>query len=153
MALSDVLYNEILRMRDKRIAKEDRVLTAQILVNKVLVGFINDWKSYSAVDQFFANDDAQYMEFISSDKRLEYHVNQFIAIATEIDSIRILPNAMPNKLVQLAADMRPIILKSNIVSADAWGREYPDNIPTKFDALLTNVVDMSKHLDEYYSNS
>lgn len=149
MALSDILYNEILRMRDRQLAKEDRVLTAKILVNKVLLGFLNDWKSYSVSDQFCANEDAQYIAFIGIDKTLEYHLDQFVLVATEIGSIGILPDEVSNKLVEFAARMRPMIKRSNIVSHDAWGREYPDSLPNKFDLLLTDVVDMSRNLGEY----
>jgi hypothetical protein len=151
MALSDILYNEILRMRDKRIAKEERMLTAQILVNKVLLGFINDWKSYSAIDQFLSNKDAQYMEFIRIKKRLEYHVDQFVSIATEISSINLLPNEVPTKLLEFAARMIPMIERSIIVSNDAWGREYPDSLPNQLDELLIEIDDMSQNLDKYCS--
>lgn len=149
MTLSDILYNEILRMRDKRIAKEDRVLTAKVLANKVLLGFINDWKSYSAVDRFLLNKDAQHIEFIGNAKRLGYHVDQFVLIATEIGSVGLLPDEVPNKLLEFAARMRPMIRQSNIVSSDAWGREYPDSLPNQFDALLIDIVDMSRNIDEY----
>ncbi len=44
-------------MSDKRLAKEKRVLIANILVNKVLSGFLNDWKSYSEANQFYADED------------------------------------------------------------------------------------------------
>jgi hypothetical protein len=141
MALPDIFYNEILRMRDKRLAEEERVLTAKILVNKVLCGFINDWNSYSTANQYISNENAQCFEFID---RLEYHLDQFIAVANEICSINILPSTVPNKLVELAAKMRPLIAQSNIVSADVT-----DNIPTEFDALLTEITEMSKYLDEY----
>lgn len=80
MALPDILYNEILRMRDKRIAEEDRVLTAQILVNKVLLGLINDWKSYSTADQVYTNKDAQHIMFIANDKKLEYQIIRKLAL-------------------------------------------------------------------------
>ncbi|WP_141706355.1 MULTISPECIES: hypothetical protein [Methanosarcina] len=149
MALSDILYNEILRMRDKRIAEEDRVLTAQILVNKVLLGFINDWRSYSTADQIYFNDDAQYIMFIADDKRLEYHVDQFVFVANEISSIGILPDEVSNKLVEFTARMRPMIKWSNIVSHDAWGREYPDSLPNQFDLLFTDILDMFRNINEY----
>lgn len=148
MALSDILYNEILRMRDRRIANEDRVLTAKVLANKVLLGFINDWKSYSKADQFYSNEDAQHISFID-DRRLEYHVDQFVLIATEIGSVGLLPDEVPNKLLEFAARMRPMISQSDIVSSDAWGREYPDSLPNQLDALLTDIADMSKNIDEY----
>lgn len=149
MALSDILYNEILRMRDKQLAKEDRILTAQILVNRVLLGFINDWESYSAADQIYANEDAQYMMFIDKGKKLEHHVDQFIFIANEIGSVGILPDEVPDKLVKFAARMRPIIEQSNIVSHDAWGRGYPDSLPNQLDLLLADILDMSKNINEY----
>lgn len=149
MSLSDILYNEILRMRDKRIAKEDRVLTAKVLANKVLLGFINNWKSYSKADKFYSNEDAQHIAFIGDDKRLEYHVDQFVLIATEIGSVSLLPDEVPNKLLEFAARMRPMIKKSDIVSSDAWGREYPDSLPNQFDVLLIDITDMSRNLDEY----
>ena len=136
-------------MRDKRIDSDERVLTAKILVSKVLLGFVNDWKSYSKVDQFLLNIDAQDIEFIGTAKRLEYHVDQFVLIATEIGSVGLLPDEVPNKLLEFAAMMRPMIGRSNIVSNDAWGREYPDSLPNQFDALLTDITEMCKHLDEY----
>jgi hypothetical protein len=135
-------------MRDKRIAKEDRVLTAKILVNKVLLGFLNDWESYSTADQFYSNEDAQHIAFID-DKRLEYHVDQFVLIATKIGSLGLLPDKVPTKLLEFAARMRPIIKQSDIVSADAWSREYPDCLPNQLDALLIDIIDMSKNIDEY----
>uniref|UniRef100_Q466I2 Uncharacterized protein n=2 Tax=Methanosarcina barkeri TaxID=2208 RepID=Q466I2_METBF len=148
MALSYILYNEILRMRDRQLAKEDRVLTAKILVNKVLLGFLNDWKSYSTSDQFWANEDAQYIAFIGIDKTLEYHLDQFVLVATEIGSIGILPDEVSNKLVEFAARMRPMISQSNIANHETWGREYPDSLPNKFDALLIDITDMLQNLDE-----
>ena len=150
MALPDILYNEILRMRDRRIAEEDRVLTAQTLVNKVLLGFINEWKSYSTADQIYADKDAQYMMFIDKDKKLEYYIDQFIFVANEIASVGILPDEAPNKLVEFAARMRPIIDQSHYQGHDFWGREYPDSAPNRFDALLKDIEEMKTNLDDYF---
>lgn len=147
MALPDILYNEILRMRDRRIAEEDRVLTAQTLVNKVLLGFINDWKSYSTAEQIYSNEDAQYMMFIDKDKRLEYHVDQFIFVANEIGSVGILPEEVSNKLVEFAARMRLIINTST--THDAWFRDNQGNTLDQFDLLLTDILDMSRNINEY----
>lgn len=151
MALSDILYNEILRMRDRRIAEEDRVLTAQTLVNKVLLGFINDWKSYSTANQVYTSKDAQHMMFIANDKRLEYHVDQFIFVANEIGSVGILPDEVSNKLVEFAARMRLIINTST--THDAWFRDNQDNTPDRFELLLTDILDMSRNINEYYSTA
>ncbi len=150
MALSDILYNEILRMRDKQLAKEDRVLTAQILVNKVLLGFINEYKSYSTADQIYANTDAQCRMFIAIDKKIEYHVDQFIFVANEIGAVGILPDEVPDKLVKFAARMRPIIDQSHYQSHDFWSRKYPDSVLNRFDALLKDIEEMKTNLDDYF---
>jgi hypothetical protein len=152
MALSDVLYNEILRIRDKQIAEEERIQTAKILVKKVLLGFVNDWKSYSKADQIYSNEDAQHIAFITTDK-INYHIDQFLFISNEIGSINILPDVISEKLVDFTSRMRVIESKSDIVSSDAWSREYPSSIPNQFDELLADIDEMSTNLDEICSAS
>ncbi|WP_229390278.1 hypothetical protein [Methanosarcina sp. DH2] len=148
MALSDILYNEILRIRDKQLAEEERVLTAKILIKKTLLGFLNDWKSYSKSNQIYSNEDAEYLVFINEEK-LNHHLNQFLLISNEISAVGILPDAVSDKLIDFASRMRVIADRSAIVSADAWSREYPSSLVNQFDNLLDDIVDMSTNLDEY----
>jgi len=150
MALSDILYNEILRIRDKQIAEEERIQTAKLLVKKVLLGFINDWKSYSKADQIYSNEDAQYLVFINKDK-LNHHIDQFLFISNEIGSVGILPDVVSEKLIDFAARMRPISDKSDVVTSEVWSRESPSSLVNQFDELLADISEMCTNLDEICS--
>lgn len=147
MALSDILYNELLRMRDRHVAEEERVQTAKILVKKVLLGLVNNWKSYSKSNQTYSNEDAQYLVFIDKEK-LNPHINQFLLVSNEISAIGILPDVVSDKLIDFAARMRVIEEKSDIVSSDTWSRDYPSSVVNQFDELLADIIEMSTNLDE-----
>jgi Predicted phosphohydrolases len=117
------------------------------MAKKVLIEFLNDWKSYSKSNQFWSNKDAEYMEFISIDNRLEYHLSQFILVSNEISAAGVLPEAISNKLINIAARIRVMIRQSDIISADAWGREYPSSLPNELDKILVDIKDMYENID------
>ncbi|MGB9928855.1 MAG: hypothetical protein ACPK85_10685 [Methanosarcina sp.] len=106
---------------------------AKNMVKRVLIEFLNDWKSYSKSDEIWSNKDAQYIDFVAINNRLDYHLFQFTFVSDEIEALSVLPDSVSNKLTEFAAKMRVIESKSDIVSSDAWSREYQSStaIPKK----------------------
>jgi hypothetical protein len=147
MALPNILYNEILRMRDQHLAKDERVLTAKILVKKVLLGFYHEWKTYSDCNKDPNSEVLNYDRFIYDDNRLLAHYNRFIDVSNEIRAINILPDRIPEHLIELATRMQWFSCIS--VTHDDWSREDPGSIPSVFDALVNDAYGMYENFDDY----
>jgi len=128
--------------------QEERVLNAKSKVKKVLLGFCNDWKSYSKSNELYRNGDPEYIGFIVIGNRLMNHIDQFNLVSNEISD---LPNAVPDKLMELVAQMRVMVGQSNLVNPEVWGREYPSSIVNQFDEFLTDIIEMYTNLDEICS--
>jgi hypothetical protein len=142
MAVFDIFYNEILRMRDKHLAKDERISTAKILVKKVLLGFCTDWKTYSNNEPDNPLDIGRYGTFIRTNKRLMYHLEQFSLVSIEVRAVGILPEAVPNKLDEFATQMRSITGMATTIG-EIWNA-----IVKEFDKLLANIKDMDANLDK-----
>lgn len=130
------------------VRKPDKFEIAKNMVKKVLIEFLNDWKSYSKSDEIWSNEDAEYIEFVAGNNRLDYHLFQFTLVSNEISADGALPDDVSNKLIEFAAKMRVIASQSDIVSSDAWSREYPSSIPNQFDDLLADIKKLYENLDE-----
>ncbi|KKG08802.1 hypothetical protein EO92_13390 [Methanosarcina sp. 2.H.A.1B.4] len=127
---------------------EERVLDAKSKVKKVLLGFCNDWKSYSNSKELYSNEDPEYIAFICVNHRLEYHLDQFNLVSNEISD---LPIAVSDKLLEFVSQIRIMIGRSNIVDVEVWSRKYPSSLVNQFDELLADVMEMYANLDEICS--
>lgn len=127
---------------------EERVLDAKSKVKNVLLGFCNDWKSYSNSKELYANEDPEYLAFIVMDERLKYHLNKFNLVSNEISD---LPQAMSDKLLGFVSQMRVMVGRSKLVDVEVWSRKYPSSLVNQFDELLADIREMYASLDEICS--
>lgn len=141
-------------IKDHNKKKQDSVVHNELVLNeknevkRVLLEFCNDWKSYSKSNEYYSNEDPAHIAFIGVDHRLKYHLDQFNLVSNKIID---LPKDVSDKLVDFVSRMRVMEARSDIVSSDAWSREYPSSLVNQFDELLADIVEMSTNLDEICS--
>lgn len=133
---------------------EKCVLSEKNKVKKILLGFCNDWKSYSNSKELYENDD-EYLVFIAIDRRFEYHWDQFHFVSNEVSD---LPKAISDKLLEFVSRMRVMAGKANVgqsytVDVEIWSREYPSSLVNQFDELLADIREMYENLDEICSTA
>lgn len=127
------------------------MMRAKDLVKGALLGFTRDWNAHLKAEREFNNSDAEYLEFARSGKLADQR-NYFDYIIKQIRTMDISDDTY-NKVSDFKDRMNYIIEHYHDQGYDFWGREYPDSIPNRFDALLKDIKDMQKNLDDYFKGN
>lgn len=128
---------------------EADMMRAKDLIKGALLDFTRTWNAHLKAERESSGQDVEYSEFARNEKKLANQQREFNNVVKQLNKMDI-PDDICYKISDFESRMTKIIDQSHCQGHDFWGREYPDSVPNRFDALLKDIEEMKTNLDDYF---